>query len=273
MADLRIISDPIGKFRQALKMRNYSPRTIHIYVRALEHYMEYSRDHKTESPEQRLEGFLALWQDFPGSLKQNYSAMNAFYSLVAGKACPYKIDKIRRRRYLPTVLSRNNILSLLESIKNPKHRLMISLLYGSGLRVSEVIHLRIQDIDWENSLLLIRQAKGNKDRYTLLSNSSLDELHKLTEGRKGEDFLFVNMKGGPYSVRTLQVLLRRAAKKTGLPDKVTCHSLRHSFATHLLENGVDVKTIKDLLGHRSVKTTMVYLHVAEKRQLKIKSPL
>ncbi len=273
MEENKKIPDPVERFKQALKMRNYSPSTIRIYVRVLEKYVNYSRTHPNQSPKDRLEMYLSRWQNFPGSLKQNYSAIKTFYSLVAGKACPYDIGHIRRKKYLPTVLNRKDILTLLDSIKNPKHKLMISLLYGSGLRVSEVVKLRIQDIDWENKLLLIRQAKGNKDRYTLLSESSLHEIRKQAQDRAGKEFLFLNMKGTAYSVRTLQVLLGRAVKKTKLPGKVTCHSLRHSFATHLLENGVDVKTIKELLGHRSVKTTMIYLHVAEKRQLKIKSPL
>jgi site-specific recombinase XerD len=256
-----------------MKLKNYSPKTIQSYRRILGLYIEYSRKHSSVVPEHRILSFLAQWDDHPASVKQSYAALKTFYTLVMKKNCPCKISGIRKNKYLPTVLNRIEILRLLDSILNPKHRLMVSLLYGSGLRVSEVIKLRVQDVDLENKLLLVHQGKGKKDRFTILSEIYLDSIGDQIRDRKGSTPLFVIMNGGSYSVRTLQVILEKAVIRAGLSGRVTCHCLRHSFATHLLETGVDVKTIQELLGHKSVKTTMVYLHVAQMRQIQVQSPL
>lgn len=150
---------------------------------------------------------------------------------------------------------------------------MISMLYGSGLRVSEVCVLKIKDIDFYKKKLKIRNSKGNKDRITLLSSMLLEDLHKITKGRRGEDFIFITQSGNKYSIRTVQKIFSNALVKSRIQKSSTCHTLRHSFATHLVEDGVDIKTVKGLLGHKSIKTTMVYVQLADPLTSELQSPL
>jgi len=269
---MKDVGSTVNQFISAMKLRNYSPGTIRSYSKVLKVYILYSRDHSDMPPAERIEAFLNQWLEHPATVKQSYAAIKAYYSMILKINCPYGLDKIRNR-YLPAVLNREDILKILDVISNPRHRLMISLLYGSGLRVSEVVNSRVQDVDIVNKLLLVHQGKGKKDRFTILPDQCLKTLKDTMGARQGRDELFHTLQGKKYSIRTVQVIVEKAAMKAGIPSHISCHSLRHSFATHLLESGVDVKTIKDLLGHKSVRTTMGYLHVARMRDIRVKSPL
>ncbi len=150
---------------------------------------------------------------------------------------------------------------------------MISMLYGSGIRISELVRMRIRDIDFPSLSVRVVNAKQNKDRITVFSESLAEDLKAIVGGRDGGEFVFLTMNHEPYTRRTVQAVFARAVQGSGIQKHASCHTLRHSFATTLLGNGIDIRAIRDLLGHQSVKTTMIYLHVTEKSARKIKSPL
>jgi site-specific recombinase XerD len=165
------------------------------------------------------------------------------------------------------------VKKLMAGVTNLKHRCIIKLLYGSGLRLSELLHLKLTDIDSKSMIIHIRKSKGNKDRVVMLSNSLLDELRVYFIHYKPTDFLFEGQSGGMYSEKSVQVIVKNAASKAGINKQVTPHTLRHSFATHLLEAGTDIRFIQQLLGHSSIKTTEIYTHITDVMKSKIKSPL
>ncbi|WP_184747191.1 tyrosine-type recombinase/integrase [Spirochaeta isovalerica] len=262
----------IEDFIREMKNRNYSANTIRLYSNNLKQFLDYSRENRFE-PSRRIALFLEKRKNTPEQRRLAWSSIKLFYKLVLRKECPYKLDKVRGRKRLPDILSNNEIHCLLESIRNTTHRTMISMLYGSGLRVSEVCAIRIRDLDFSNQCLRVENSKGCKDRITLLSMKMQSPLKILIDGRKGEDFVFITQTGSAYSVRTVQKIFSDALARSGLQKSSTCHTLRHSFATHLVEQGVDIKTVKGLLGHKSIKTTMVYIKLSDPVSRKISSPL
>lgn len=203
----------------------------------------------------------------------SWNAIKLFYDLVLRMPCPYAIEKIRPRHRLPSFLDRSDVLLLLSRIRNPKHLLMISMLYGSGIRVSELVRITIRDLDFPSLTVRIINAKQNKDRITVFAEAHAENLKAIVQGRDGNEYVFLTMNRKPYTRRTVQAIFARAFCESGIHKRASCHTLRNSFATTLLSNGIDIRAIKDLLGHQSVKTTMVYLHVTEKTARKIKSPL
>ncbi|MEL6989329.1 MAG: tyrosine-type recombinase/integrase, partial [Bacteroidota bacterium] len=185
----------------------------------------------------------------------------------------YAIDRPRPNKPLPKVVSRNEIKRIIDSINNLKHKCIISLIYSSGLRRSELIQLKPSDIDRDRMMVFISAAKGKKDRYTILSEKVLQHLELYYKKYKPQVYLFEGEKAGhPYSASSIRKILDKAVKASAIGKKVNIHMLRHSFATHLLEDGVDVRYIQELLGHASTKTTEIYTHVAKKAIRGIRSP-
>jgi integrase/recombinase XerD len=176
-------------------------------------------------------------------------------------------------RKLPNVLSQDEVRRLLTSFLNQKHKTIFYLIYSGGLRISEAAGLRLQDIDSSRSVIRIRNSKGAKDREIPLSAKALEQLRTYYREYKPGEYLFEGQSGGPYSTRSIQALFRRALKDTGIRKKATVHTLRHSYATHLLENGTDIRIIQELLGHRSSKTTELYTYVSRQTKQKIPNPL
>ena len=266
------MSEYIKRFESQMKIRNYSRKTIRSYLYYIEKFEEFART-SAYNPKERVFQFLKQFEDHPATVKLCYFSIKAFYKLAVHKECPYILDRAKTSKSLPRVLCREEIQKILTAIPNIRHRTMIAMLYGSGLRISEVVNLRVGDVDLETFTLTVREGKGKKDRITLLSKSLREPLEYIKGNRSPREFLFKTLRGCKYSTRTLQIVFEKACLKTRLNHKATCHTLRHSFATHLLEGGVDVKTIKTLLGHSSVNTTLVYLHVAESRMSRLESPL
>jgi len=174
---------------------------------------------------------------------------------------------------LPTVLSQQEIIQILKSVRNIKHKAILSSIYGCGLRISECINLKIEDIDSENNRIWIRNSKGRKDRLTLLPESLLILLRNYFIEYKPTLWLFEGPQEKQYSVSSIRNIFRRAKAKAGIRKPATVHTLRHSFATHLLENGTNLRYIQELLGHSSSKTTEIYTHVARSDLTSIISPL
>lgn len=186
------------------------------------------------------------------------------------------VPRPRKEHKLPVVINQKEVLRILESVKNEKHHaiLILILIYSAGLRVGEVVRLKIEDIDSERMLIHIKQGKGRKDRYTMLSQVALKILRDYTTRYKPETWLFPGGKENKHlTERSVQKVFENALQKARIKKNVSVHSLRHSFATHLLENGTDLRYIQELLGHESSKTTEIYTHVSEKEVRRIQSPL
>ena len=187
---------------------------------------------------------------------------------------PVKIQRPRPRHKLPNVLSKEEVKKMLRSMSNEKHRVMLSLIYACGLRRSELINLIPVDIERNRNLLRIRQAKGFKDRVVPISVKTLEMVDAYVDHFKPQKYLFEGQwPGEPYSVSSLEKVLKNACARAGIRKPVTLHWLRHSYATHLLESGTDLRYIQELLGHQSSKTTEIYTHVTTRGIQNIRSPL
>ena len=208
------------------------------------------------------------------SVNQAINAIKFYYEVVLKMPNRfYAIDRPRPQQKLPDVISRKEVIDLINQTSNIKHRCIASLLYSAGLRRDELLNLTIRDIDSKRMRIIVRNAKGNKDRLTLLSNNLLKDLREYYRQWRPKQYLFESPSGGRYSGSSVVNIVKRAGKKAGIKTKVTPHTLRHCFATHLLEDGVDLRYIQALLGHKSSRTTERYTHVATTSYNQIKSPL
>jgi site-specific recombinase XerD len=263
---------------EELARRNYSPRTVEAYVagvnRAARHF---NRPPDQLTPEDLRHFQLALiargtsWSQF----NQVVSALRFFYRHVLDR--PELVPLVpfgKKPRTLPVVLSPEQVARLLGAVRPGRNRLMFRIAYGCGLRVSELTHLRVPDIDSARSLLWVRHGKGNKDRGVPLPAVLLGELRDYWHAyRPGTDYLFPGPTGRPLNVATIQRPFQAARRACGLPERVTIHTLRHCYATHLLEAGTDLPTLQRLLGHNDISTTMRYLHLRAGRLPQVRSPL
>ena len=215
--------------------------------------------------------------------KLNY-AISTHRQMVSGfkhfayfyPACAIDVDKIympKKDRKLPVVLSIEEILSILQSTINLKHRTVIAMLYGSGLRISELINLKLSDFDFNRKQLYIKNSKGRKDRYATIAESLFPLLKNYHNTYKPKDYFIENPKGGKYSQESVRAFLKKSTKAAGITKVVTPHTLRHSYATHMLEQGTGIRHIQELLGHSRPETTMIYTHVTRKDLEQISSPL
>lgn len=209
----------------------------------------------------------------PQSRNLFLNAIKFYYRNVVKNPQKIEIQSAKRPKSLPTVLSRSEITKILESLKNVKHKLLLSLAYGAGLRVSEIVVLKVQDFDFEELTVHIKQAKGQKDRISVIPASLIDGLKNLIAGKNKNDLVFASERGGKLTTRTAQKVFENALRDSGIKKDATFHSLRHSFATHLLENGTDVRFVQELLGHQNIRTTQIYTHVTNPKLKNIKSPL
>ncbi len=205
---------------------------------------------------------------------QSINAIKFYYEKVLGNdRFTIDLDRPKKGNQLPVVLTQEEIRRLLDEVVNIKHQAILSTIYSGGLRVSELINLKIKDIDSDNMRIWVYGGKGKKDRITLLSQENLVLLRKYFRHYQPHEYLFEGPHSRPYSKSSINRVIHRASKKAGIRKKVSAHTLRHSFATHLLEMGTDIRAIQVLLGHTSLKTTEVYLHVAATRFKGITSPL
>jgi integrase/recombinase XerD len=260
----------LDTFKIELKNHNYALRTIKIYTLYIKHFLDFA-EHSGFQPDERIKLFI-YQRKSSEQRRLAYASINLFYKLVIKKECPYQLNKIRRINRLPAVLSNPEICTILSNIKKRKHYAIIATLYSGGLRVSEVVNLKVKDLDFQNLLLTVRKSKQNKDRITIISEKLVPLYQSLIKDLKASNYLFTTIQGKKYTVRTVQSILKKAVGKSDIKKAPTCHTLRHSFATHLMEKGTDVKSIKNLLGHKNIKTTMIYLHIADFSKRRIISP-
>ncbi len=266
----------LNNTEQELKIRNYSLKTIKSYLYGLRGYFSFKGNDFTELDQEDIRNFLLHCEQkqiSPQSRNLFLNAIKFYYRNVRKNYQKIEIYFAKKPKSLPIVLSRNEVNKVLESLKNVKHKLLLSLAYGAGLRVSEVVSLKVQDLDFEELTVHIKQAKGQKDRISVMPESLTNSLKNLVAGKSGKDLVFASERGGKLTTRTAQKVFENALEKSGIKKDATFHSLRHSFATHLLENGTDVRYVQALLGHANIRTTQIYTHVTNPSLKNIKSPL
>ena len=260
-----------------MQTRNYSQRSIHTYLhmlRSLENYFDTSIDQiSIDQIKDFLQHSIENRNVSVSYINQVISAVKLLQKDVLGKEWDtIRIKRPRRIRKLPVVLSKEEVRSMIETTRNLKHRAILALIYSAGLRISELTSLYPSDIDSDRKQIKIK-GKGNKYRYTLLSENTLDMLRVYWRAYRPVRFLFEGYrKGQPISKETIRKIFKNACVNTNIHKPVSVHSLRHSFATHLLESGVNLKIIQSLLGHSSLRTTSIYLHVTRFDPASIKSP-
>lgn len=262
--------------RQELKIRNYSPKTIKSYLYGLRKYFIFKSEMLSTLDQKNVKNFLFYCQQkhiSPQSRNLFLSAIKFYYLSVVGCSQTIVIPFSKTPNYLPVVLSRIEIQKILNSTRNRKHKLLLALAYGSGLRVSEAVSLKVEDLDLSELTIHIKQAKGQKDRITVIPEKLVSGLKKMISGKVQKDYLFASNRGGKLTTRTAQKVFHNALKVSKIKKIATFHSLRHSFATHLLENGVDTRYVQELLGHHNIRTTQRYTQVTNPRLKNIRSPL
>ncbi len=267
----------IAQFIRYLKTNRYSKNTIEIYVSLIRFFLKYCKEKSIDEITSRTVSQFNY--DFIVKSNKSHSyqnqAINSLKQYFRYKGLDVEIELIerpRKEKRLPIILSQEEIKKLIDHTLNLKHKVLLSLIYSAGLRISEAINMKLTDIDSQRMIIHVKNAKGNKDRYTLLSTKVLQLLREYYSIYVPKKYLFEGQKGDQYSDRSAQMVLRNSAQKAGIMKKITLHTLRHSFATHLLENGTDIRYIQNLLGHSSPKTTMIYTHVSETAVQKIQNP-
>jgi integrase/recombinase XerD len=271
--------EQIEKFKQWLRSKRYSESTIATYSEALKSFLVFYRDKAVAD----INNEDVIIYNNEHILKNNLSAsfqnqtVNAiklfFQTIRDTKMMVDTIHRPKRAKVLPNVLSKEEIKLILNAHSNIKHKMMLSLIYSCGLRRSELLNLKPADIDSKRNIVLLKNAKGKKDRIAPLSPKILEMLREYYLGYKPKTWLFEGQVAGEhYSEQSLQSVLKQALQKAGIKKPVTLHWLRHSYATHLLESGTDLRYIQELLGHSSSKTTEIYTHVSTKSLQQIKSP-
>ncbi len=268
-------------YLEYMNLHNYSWSTISTYHNMLLRYMN---TFKTKTIPQINEYGIKEIDDYhrgmiqgkgvsPSTINQSINAIKLYYQKIVGVEIDTKeIERPKKDRKLPQVYSKNEMQKIIHCIDNKKHRAVIFLIYSAGLRISEAINLQMEDILFDRKLIQVRSGKGKKDRLTILSEKAALILKNYTEEYKPMRYIFEGQYGDRYSTTSIRNVLDRAIRNAGVPKKGGPHVLRHSFATHLLENGVDLRYIQTLLGHNSSRTTEIYTHVSTKNLSNIKSP-
>jgi integrase/recombinase XerD len=261
-----------------LRAKGYSVKTMKAYAGHVERFLTYVHEQRVRWDEQVLIHYNLYLLDCSRShsyVNQAISAITFYFRFVCMDA-PLSVQYVRpkKEKKLPNVLSAMEIRKLLQVVPNLKHKALLYVTYSSGLRVGEVVKLKLSDLDSERQTILVRQGKGRKDRYTLLSPAALQIVRQYIVEAQPRFWLFPGQDvRKPLSERTVQKIFEQALARSHITKKVTVHSLRHSFATHLLEAGTDLRIIQELLGHQNVKTTERYTHISIKDIRHLQSPL
>jgi len=264
-------------FRNYLNGKRYSESTMDTYVcfvlKFLK-YHEFRKNYKLTDVDRFVEAEIASKKYAISSHRQCISALKHYFEFTEQEELDTsKLKRPNKSKYLPSVLSKEEVIDLLRHTRNLKHRCVLALIYSSGLRIGELINLQIADIDVDRKQILIRQAKGRKDRYVMLAESFLPLLYNYLQTYEPKRYLAEGYDHSRYSSSAIRSFLKDSCHRAGIRKKVSPHTLRHSFATHMLENGTDLRYIQELLGHSRPETTMIYTHVAQKDLMKIESPL
>ncbi len=269
----------IASYEKFLRGKRYSESTVKTYSTFIADFLNYHNNKEVSHFNNRdvelfCENFLAPNQYSVSTQRQFISALK----LLTQFSPEVKIEELqlkrpRKSRILPTVLSKEEVLQLLVSTRNLKHRAALTMMYSAGLRISELLNLRLSDINIERRQVFIHMAKGRKDRVVILAESFIPMFRNYLISYTPRHYFIEGAGGKAYSAGSVRAVIKRSALKAGISKRVTPHTLRHSYATHLLESGIDIRYIQELLGHQRPETTMIYTHVSRKDLLSITSPL
>ncbi|MCD9853408.1 site-specific integrase [Epilithonimonas sp. JDS] len=269
----------VEDFATILRLQRYAKSSVKTYTSHLSYFLKLSAKYQPEDITQKqLEDFI-IWLVEKKKVGSSYQkAMIAtivkFYQETFQRTISLKhLYPQRSENKLPKFLTKTEVKKILDSTSNIKHRAILTTIYSCGLRLGELLDLKISDIKTSQNILLIRQAKGKKDRVVMLSSKLIELLREYYKIYKPKKYLFEGSKNAKYSQRSVQQIMKSALQKSRVDSPASVHTLRHSFATHLLENGVDIRIIKDLLGHNNIKTTEIYTHITDISKLSISSPL
>ena|SRR3989338_2247969 len=270
--------DAIYLMKREMLRRKYSLRTIKSYSYCLNKFLLYFKDKNPRKLTKRdVKDFIdynLIDKNRAGSTVNLYfNAIKFLMENILNKRLMYNVKYSKVPKTLPVVLTKEEVKRLINSIENSNHKLMIKLMYSAGLRVSELVSLKVKDLEFSKNYGWVRQGKGRKDRLFIIAKSLNEELQKFTLNKNLEDFVFIGNNRNHISQRTIQEIIRKASKEAKIKKNVHPHTLRHSFATHLIENGYDVASVQSLLGHNSAETTMIYLHTANPKMINVESPL
>ena len=269
----------LKQMHELLLLKAYSPNTIRTYCIEFSQLLYLLKNFHVDSltPERLRSYILYCIKNLKLSENAIHSRINAikfyFEQVLRCEKFFIKIPRPKKKSSLPKVISKNDIVKLFAKVENPKHLLMLKLCYGMGLRVSEIVSLKITDIDSSRMLVHIEAGKGKIDRYVTLPSSILDDLRNYYRAYRPKTYLFEGQYGGQYAIRSVQAVFKNAMQKAKINKSVGIHGLRHSYATHLLECGTDMVFIQKLLGHKDIKTTEIYAKVSNRQLSNIKSPL
>jgi len=266
----------LKKIETELKISKNSNHTIRNYLRANRELINSAGKPLEEINQDDVKSFMAekLTESSSTTIIVFLSAIKYSFSNILKKDITLGIKRPKKEKRIPNVLSKEEVKSLLKSITNQKSKLMITLLYSAGLRVSELISLKVENLNFKEKVGYVKQGKGRKDRMFNLPENLLEILKSYADSQKEKNMGYLFSGRNPkLSARNIQKIVARASKKAGIEKEVHPHTLRHSFATHLLENGVDIRMIQELLGHNDLSTTQIYTHVSNEQIKKVKSPL
>lgn len=272
------LSECWDKMYTNLMVRRYSLNTVKSYGHCFHYFLRHcSKRHPHEWEIEDIKLWLRSQLELHGWSESHQNSMiNAlkfYYEKCLGVEKEFWEIRPRKAKKLPGTLSKQEVSKLINCTENLKHRTILALIYSCGLRISESIKLRVRDIDFESRRVFIVAAKGKKDRYVILSEKISELLQEYLSVYKSDYWLFEGIHGGQYSVRSIQVMFHRQLERSGVDAYATVHTLRHSFATHLLESGIDLRFIQKVLGHGSIKTTEIYTHITDMDYRKVNNPL
>ncbi len=262
-----------------LRLKNYSPNTISNYRNWFLVFLQHFPDRKPSAiTKNEILDFMLSYRNSnhwsATTQNQLINAIKFFYEKLLNRPTEvYDLPRAKKPDTLPTVFDETEILAIIKATDNLKHKCIICLAYAGGLRVSEIVNLKIADVDSKRMVITLRQAKGKKDRQVMLSEKLLIMLRAYYKKFEPREWMFEGQYGGQYTARSISLVIKDCKQKAGIKKKGSIHAMRHSFATHLLEGGTDIMSIKQLLGHNSLKTTMIYTHVSKQHISKIQSPL
>lgn len=271
--------EAILALKRWLVIKRYSYQTSKSYCYQLKRFFSFYSNHSPSQLNKKdildyLHYLIKQKRIAENTQNQIINAIKCYYEKVLGyPRTYYAIDRPKKAFQLPEVLSTTEVKQIINSPANLKHRCVLMCIYSAGIRLGEVVNLRVEDIKRDQSRLFIKGGKGKKDRYSLLSKKLVTILTGYIQQYRPHYWLFEGQDGGQYSKRSVQAVFRRAVDKAGVAPFATVHTLRHSFATHLLEQGVDTRYVQALLGHQSIKTTMIYTHITQKGISEIVSPM
>ena len=270
----------VFKLVESLKLKGYSDNTIKTYQNEFGQFLVALKNNSVEEcSSEKIRSYMLYCYEHlrltENTLHSRINALKFYFEQVLHRDKMFfkEIPRPKKHLQLPKTIHASDIKKMFDVTTNLKHNTMLKLCYGMGLRLSEIINIKITDIDSQNMQVFIARSKGKKDRYVNLPQSILEQLRDYYKEFRPQKYLFEGQNGGQYAKRSLQNVFKNALRKAGINKEVGIHSLRHSYATHLLEQGTDIRFIQELLGHRDIKTTLIYTNVSNDSIRNIKSPL